>query len=412
MEEDCTMGTALRSHADYLNRYGFIRWVLRECVRANPLYVVSAALLAYGVQQLNTEMDPQVGKLGGVVVSLALLHLYELAILGAATTVLKLRGSGCDMHGLMLNAAIFLGGSFLALDELIALYPWLGLVLLPAAVALALAKLAWYARLPGIALPFSYRITAVAIVACHALSPLLSPPAVKLAVGERACQELSWLVGWLSLVPLFWLVAKEAKRPTVADDADLLLTPWSGIMLVFASIATGALHLYASDWVFDRASTGMTTVPMLFVLMGIVLLLRWQKCPVMTSFNTLVTLAPAVALQWLWNTRCPYTAGWSAETVLGAAPQAWLAACAFYIGMALATRQTGFYLGLVGPAAAPAWTACWHSRGSIPHFRALASAALGFVLLAAGTLLSLYREKLLAWLDPQPEAKPEGNAAS
>ncbi|MCY3023720.1 MAG: hypothetical protein NTW87_32470 [Planctomycetota bacterium] len=56
------------------------------------------------------------------------------------------------------------------------------------------------------------------------------------------------------------------------------------------------------------------------------------------------------------------------------------------------------------------WTACWHSRGTIPHFRALASAALGFVLLTAGTLLSLYREKLLAWLDPQPEGDVQETA--
>ena len=33
----------------------FWRWLLHECVRANPLYVLSALLLAYAVMGLNAK---------------------------------------------------------------------------------------------------------------------------------------------------------------------------------------------------------------------------------------------------------------------------------------------------------------------------------------------------------------------
>src|SRR5436190_24017620 len=95
------------SHDEYISRYGLGRWVLRECVRANPFYVISAALLSYGVLQLNTEIDPRVGKAGGIVAGLVLLHVYEIAILIAATVVLRRRTrGGRDMHGLMLVAGL------------------------------------------------------------------------------------------------------------------------------------------------------------------------------------------------------------------------------------------------------------------------------------------------------------------
>ena len=44
-------------------------------------------MLSYGVLQLNTEIDPQIGKLGGIILSLILLHVYEFALLGAAAAL-------------------------------------------------------------------------------------------------------------------------------------------------------------------------------------------------------------------------------------------------------------------------------------------------------------------------------------
>ena len=50
------MAHALTSHGDYIATNGLLKWILRECVRANPLYVISAMLLMYGLVQLNTAL--------------------------------------------------------------------------------------------------------------------------------------------------------------------------------------------------------------------------------------------------------------------------------------------------------------------------------------------------------------------
>jgi len=151
--------TMTLSHSAYICHYGLLRWLLRECIRANPLYVISAAVLSYGVLKLSEEIDPQIGKTGGITLVLLLLNIYELALLLAATVVLKHRQGegGRDLHGLTLAAALFLGGSLLALDDLIAICPWLGWLLIPAAMLLAASKLAWYARLSYLALAWATR---------------------------------------------------------------------------------------------------------------------------------------------------------------------------------------------------------------------------------------------------------------
>ena len=121
----------------------FIRFLLREAVRANPLYVISAACIAYAVLQLNAELDPETGKLTGIATILGLLQAYEWAVLGAFTLVMRRRGAGGrDMHGLAIVAALFLGGSFIALDELIVLRFYAGCWLAAAGLVLAGLKLA------------------------------------------------------------------------------------------------------------------------------------------------------------------------------------------------------------------------------------------------------------------------------
>src|ERR1051326_5258912 len=203
----------MTNHAEYINRYGLARWVLRECVRANPLYVISAAFLSYGVTQLNAEIDPQVGKAGGIIAGLVLMHAYELAVLCVAIVVLKRRsGGGRDLHGMMLVAGLFMAGSFIVLDELVALWPWLGCVLIPATLLLAVIKISVYRRLPGISLPLSYSAVALLILAAHSVSALMGAQSIKNALGLNIIQGLGWIAGWSSLFSILWLAWYEGRR--------------------------------------------------------------------------------------------------------------------------------------------------------------------------------------------------------
>ncbi len=399
----------LSHHADYINRYGFWRWVLRECVRANPLYVISAALLAYGVMQLNTEIDPQIGKLSGIVISLVLLHVYEFAVLGAATMVLTRRsGGGADLHGLMLVAGLFVGGSFLALDELAAISPAYGYILVPVGLLLVGIKAEVYSRLPGIYLPLSCKLAVLAIIAGHSVSTLLGSQDVKERIGIDGAQRLAWLCGWISMLPILpvvWFESRHARMRAASGggetaETDPLITPRCVAGAIVMALGTGIAHLYASDWVFDRRPERLLLCPAISVLLAAWLLLRWHRIPRFSFWNGVLLSLPALAMQWIWASDPQTDTVGRLAWLLCPSFQFWAACMIIYPALALFTGRKICLAGLLGPATPPVWTWLVRSRNSIPHFRAFVSAGLGFAALIAGMLVSLYRERLLKWLDP------------
>jgi hypothetical protein len=410
------MPHVLSHHSDYLQRYGFWRWLLRECVRANPLYVISAALIAYGVLQLNTEIDPQIGKEGGIIATLAILHSYEIAVLFVAMAILRRRTEGGrDLHGLMLVAALFLGGSFIALDEQIALTPSLGLMLVCGALLLAAVKITVYAAQSGMVLPRNYRICILIALAGHTVSPLLGHPRVTDALGMNVVQGLAWLTAWLSLTPILWLMFNEQKalrasRPENVDAdmyaIDRLRTRWCGGLALFMIVGTSIAHLLAADWVFDRPGGWERAGAEGCIVATILIMLRWPFAKRLERWMALLLAGQAVVLQYLWAQCARPETIWNWELLLGPAVQYWFACAGAYVVMALMTRRVEFLFGLPGPAAAPVWSWISRHRSHIPHFRALISSIMGFVLLIAGMFVSMYRERLLRWLDPVRPAPP------
>jgi hypothetical protein len=407
------------SHEKYLARHGVLKWMLRECVRANPFYVFSAAMLSYGVLQLNTEIDPQIGKLGGIILSLVLLHVYEFALLGAAAIVLHRRREegGRDLHGLTIVAALFLGGSLLALDEFCALdrtivsQTWIGPVLMLTALALAYFKLACYAKLPGVNLPASFRGVAIILLAGHSIAPVLGAYREQWALSTDAAQGLAWLAGWVSLVAVIWLVAKEKPDETarlspemnLSDDElppkDPLQTRWAGTWLIVLTIGLSAMHLISADWVFDRSWNIARLLPALTLLGAVVTLMRWQRKQRIRFFAAALIGAPALASNWVWSVHGGSSESGVAATFANLGLQFLLAASVFYLSLAWTTRRWQFLIGLCGPLSTPALAALRSIRVMIPHFKALFTVVMGFVLLAGGVLLSLHRQKLLAWLE-------------
>ncbi len=382
------------------------RCLWQEAVRANPLYVISAALLAYAVAQLMTEIDPQIGKLGDVSVILAILHVYEIAVLCVATVVLKKRvGAGLDMHGLLIVAALYLGVTFIALDELIAVRPWLGALLVPVALGLAALKLKWYAGLPGVYLPAKYRHAALAILGAHALAPVLNSRDLFPDMNPHVMQGIAWLLGWLSYLLVLRLICTEsgsgagdwdpAEPRIVSAPGDPLATRACGALAVCIAAATSLTHILISDWIADHSFDIARLYPGAAMLAAAIVLLRWRCHRVFGVFEALLTALPFWMLQVLWRKVADDDNPWRAEMLAAPAAQICAASIAFYIALARGTGNRNFYAGLFGPAAAPATTLAWRSQGSIPHFRALATAFMGFATLGLGMLISLYREKLL-----------------
>ena len=179
-----------------IRQLGFGRWLLRECVRANPFYVVSAALFGYGIFQLTTRIDPKAGAVASNLAAVALIHAYELCLLGAAAIVLtRRRSGGGDLHGLTLVAALFMAGSFLLLNQLITIWEYWGLAMVGGALVLAWVKLWCYSRLPGLRLPLNYRLAAIGVLAGHAVSTVLGDTPVAAGRGLQGVQGLAWMAG-------------------------------------------------------------------------------------------------------------------------------------------------------------------------------------------------------------------------
>ncbi|HLX61486.1 MAG TPA: hypothetical protein VKX17_09410 [Planctomycetota bacterium] len=417
------------------NDIGLFRWLLREAVRANPLYVISAALLAYAIQQLMEELDAQVGRLRDVLTILALLHVYECAVLIVATVVLKRRArGGLDMHGLMIVAALFLGASFIALDELAMIAPLLGLALTAATLILAALKAWWYAQLPGVWLPLRYRGAMLAILGAHALSVLLGSREIVYASFLPHAQNVAWLCGWAALAWVLWLVAKEcaARGPSPAaiaaeieapavdtaeperpfgdaaaldvqgrmqqEPIDPLATRMCGVWAVSAAAAMGVTHLFVSDWILERPIDVLHAYPALSIVAAALVLLRRRMRCAFGFFDASLSAVPAVLLGELYiRTAAPdFSFQWN--SLLSAATQLRAAAILACVVLAHCTGWMYFYAGLVAPLGEPAALAAWRTRGEIAHFRAWLTAALGFAVLIAGMLVSLYRERLLRWL--------------
>lgn len=396
-----------------------LRWLLRECVRANPLYVISAALLSYGVLKLTTEIDPQVGKARGILLGLGLLHAYELCLLAVATIVLHHRanqiknasdGIGRDCHGLTIVAGVFLAGSFLALDEPVAHWPAWGPFAVFAALLLALGKLEWYARLPGVKLPPFYRYLALVLIAGPAMGPLLGSPGVRLAIGAPAAQGAAWLLGWMVLIPLFVLAATEARKapgPKPRIEPDPLSTRVCGAWLIGICVIAGLVHLVARDWVFDRPYDPARFLPSAAMLLAVALVFAWRTKQTSNDCFWMACCAPAGVLQWLWFARSPWSGADTLEALVSPAAQMAAACAVFYLGLSWATHARRFLWGLAGSVTAPGATGLWHVRDLIPHFRALCFSGLGFLTLLGAMLVSIYREYLLRILEPVPTPVPQ-----
>jgi len=386
-------------------------WLLRECVRANPLYVISASLFGWGVLELSRSLDPRVWDVASVCAVAALIHVYEICLLAVATVVLmKRREGGRDMHGLLIVAALFLSGGMIALDEMINLWPGYAPAWIAGALILAFLKLEWYGRLPGLHVPPRYRRTALAVLAAHCVPALLAsePFASRLSVAQQA--GLGWLAGWASLAGVFVLLALELRRDYArlkdfsiwdVTEAQLVRTHVPGVWLLVLTSVLGLVHAYVTDWIFDRPLQAHWALPAFSLAVAMWLLTRFTFRPSWNIFNLALAVAPAAVTIWAWSAPRSWRTDFDDGTWLGLGVQlAWAASLA-YLGLAWATRRKVFLLGLIGSAGAPLWLPVKYFV--LRQARSTVLITTGFLTLFGGMLLSLYRERLLKLLAAPPE---------
>jgi hypothetical protein len=317
----------------------------------------------------------------------------------------KARG-GRDLHGLTLVAILFLSGSFLALDELVVLWPGMGPYLVPLAVAWAALKMKFYSTLPGMNLPARYRWTITALLAGSSLSPLLGDLKLRELLGTETARNIGWMGGWVSCLACATLVFTERDaavqhgkrgRPYAFDTIEVLQTRWCGGWAVLITLVLGCLHLIASDWIFDRKSDYQLFVPMIIAAAAAFQLREWFLGTRVTSMRIIKFAIPSVLSVWLWFHGNNSLTG----DVFTPAAQILFASAAFYLAMAWGTGRREFYIGLAGPLLALPAKWAWVSRA-----KAFIAIVGGFVLLGLGVAASLLRDKLLSRLDPPSPPEP------
>ena len=241
-------------------------------------------------------------------------------------------------------------------------------------------------------------------------------------------QGLAWLPGWSSLLAVVWLVQNEGRAaraeagtalggdapPQPAQpEVSVLQTRWCASIAVTTVVLTAIAHLYSGDWIFDRPVNQLLLWPALSVLGASVFLLRAYRGAAGSNrltldvWNWVLLCAPALAVQWAWEQRPGAPANCGAF-LLSPAGQFYAASCVFYVALSLATRRPALLTGLLGPLAAPVWRELWKARATVPHLRALATVVAGFLMLAAATLVSVFRERLLRRLAHSPDPADTG----
>jgi len=137
------------------------------------------------------------------------------------------------------------------------------------------------------------------------------------------------------------------------------------------------------------------------VLSASIILLRWKRGCSFGTFDGLLATVPFLIVEELWRALPSNGQRWDWAFVLGVAMQVRMASVVFYCALALGTRCSRFYAGLAAPFAVPFMIYGWREREIIPNFRAVAAACLGFVTLAMGMVVSLFRERLMRWLSTE-----------
>ncbi len=403
---------------------GLLRWLLRECVRANPLYVISALLIMYGLFELNHEIDQKGWQTGAHLSAYALLQFYEASLLVVATVVLRRRRKtvpGMDCHGLMIVVAIFLSGSFLAQDELVAQGLGWSALLVPLSLVLAWAKITWYARLPGIYLPLPFQRALLAVIMAHTLGSLWGLLEITALRKAYSMQSLAWLLGWLSLMVIFFLIHYGYASRTASQRAnshsnnldgetrrrasgpgfenrvhpDPLTLPRCGFTAIGIATVLGMAHLVACDWVFDRPLAAEFCAPALVILAASFALHRHRTGRGWSKLSMYGRVAPAMIVEIIWWNHPPWASENHLAAVMSPASQVGLAATLAYTGLAWSTRRWSFLWGLSAPVTAPVWSGLANWKNRIPFFASIVSVAIGFTALFFGMLVSIYRDLLL-----------------
>jgi len=222
-------------------------WMLRR----NPLYLLSAVLMAVGARLYLVSPSAAPGDIGLIVTTLVVLQVYEWGVSGLLVLLHRSGRSPEDKSSLLLVAVMFWTGPMAATIELTAFRAELGAVVAAGACLIALGEMVSLQRILGIRMTIASQLIGAACVVLLAVAP----PFLRVSDGGARLNELFLYATWWTLAVFalsglgsIWSCSQTSDRVERTGRAALPL----GKEMTFIAIVVGAsaAHLVGMNHAF------------------------------------------------------------------------------------------------------------------------------------------------------------------
>jgi hypothetical protein len=227
-------------------------------MKTNPFYALSVSAMLLGCWLLSEALHLQAGRLGGLLVLMAVLQLYEVLLVGLGTHLVRAGRAPRDGVTVLLLESLFLLDAPLLGAECVTADARVGTAVALAAVALALAKLAWVRRtLPDVL----SRRAAVLLAAQSAFVLAVPVAAAHLAWARLFGPRTLWLFWWATFALPFARrsLGEESLGRARESSSGLVLWTWTPAAMVL-------LHLWAVGYIHSTPFQPAFLAPLLLGL--------------------------------------------------------------------------------------------------------------------------------------------------
>jgi hypothetical protein len=211
-------------------------------MKTNPFYALSVSAMLLGCWLLSEALHLQAGQLGGLLLLMTVLQLYEGLLVGLGTFLVRTGRAPRDGVTVLLLESLFLMDAPLLAAECVTADAPVGTTVAVATFALAVAKLAWVRRAaPGL---LSMR-AAFALAAQSAFILALPVAAAHLAWARLLSSRTLWLFWWATLaLPVAQRRLREETQGKAGDGSSSAPAAWT-----WAPAAMAVLHLWAVGYI-------------------------------------------------------------------------------------------------------------------------------------------------------------------
>ncbi|HKQ49496.1 MAG TPA: hypothetical protein VJZ71_15600 [Phycisphaerae bacterium] len=248
----------------------FCEWVILR----NPSYLISACLMAVGSRLLLVGPAQPTGDVKLILVTLAVLQLYEWTVSGILFVLHRAGRSPEDRPSLLLVAAAFWTGPMVATIEMTALRPSLGVYVAAGACLIAIGELRLCLRALHIRMSSAAQIVAGScVILLAAAAPLL-----KIPESNSGWNEIALFAAW-------WIFAA-----IVLGCLGVLRSSNEAVFLAITIAATTA-NLVGMNYGFFCHASLFYGSPLLVALS--VVIFRWLS-PTSSAYEVLFALATVI----------------------------------------------------------------------------------------------------------------------